>query len=247
MITAIAIDDEPKAIDVIQHHISKINSLELVAHFYNAKEAISFLKKNPINLIFLDINMPHMSGLEMLKELKLQPYIIFTTAYTKFAIESYNHNAIDYLLKPFEFDRFQIAIHKVEEQMALQKKQEAFFFIKDGLKNIKLCFNDILFIKGSGNYLDISTKEKVYSPRMTFIDIVNKLPPAHFIRVHQSYIVNIEHIDKIENNHIYIGPHRIAISNRYKELFFNRLGIKPIIKSITSGQASPRGMKKLKP
>ncbi len=223
MITAIAVDDEPKAIQVIQHHISKMDAITLLSYFHNAKDAIEFLKQNPVDVIFLDINMPHTSGLEMLNELQLRPQVIFTTAYAEFAIESYNYNAVDYLLKPFEFDRFQIAVHKVEERIASMKKQKAFFFIKDGFKTIKIEFDDILFVKGSGNYLDIITKEKTYSPRMTFVEIVEKVPSSQFTRVHQSYLVNIVNIDKIENNHVYIALHQIPIINRYKELLFKHL------------------------
>lgn len=225
MITAIAIDDEPKAIEVIKFHASKIENLDLIVHFYNPKEAITFLRQNPVDLIFLDINMPNMSGLEMLEELKLKPNIIFTTAYSDFALESYSYNAVDYLLKPFEFDRFQMAVHKVEERIAFQKNQNSFFFIKDGFKNIKIQFNEIFFIKGSGNYLDIVLKEKVYSPRMTFMELVEKLPSSEFLRIHQSYIVNINTIDKIENNHVCIEKHEIPISTRYRELLFKRLNL----------------------
>ena len=225
MITAIAIDDEPKAIQVIQHHLSKIDTISLLSHFYNAKEAMVFLKQNPVDLIFLDINMPNMSGLELLNELQIKPQVIFSTAYAEFALDSYNYNAIDYLLKPFEFDRFQMAIHKVEERFANLKQQNQFFFIKDGFKNIKIKFDDILFVKGSGNYLDITTKEKTFSPRMTFMELVEKLPALQFVRVHQSYMVNISTIDKIENNHVCINSHQIPISSRYKELFFKRLNL----------------------
>ena len=225
MITAIAIDDEPKAIHVIEHHVSKIDNLELISHFYNAKDAITFLKQQPVDLIFLDINMPHMSGLEMLQELQLKPIIIFTTAYSEFAVDSYMHNAVDYLLKPFEFDRFQLAINKAEEKISSLKAQKEFFFIKDGFKNIKIAFETILFVKGSGNYLDITTKEKVHVPRMTFTEIIAKLPASKFLRVHQSYIVNIDHIDRIESNHIHIKNHQIAISSRYKEAISKRLSL----------------------
>lgn len=225
MIRAIAIDDEPKAIQVIQHHASKMDDLELVSVFYNSNDALAFLKQNPVDLIFLDINIPHMSGLELLENLNLKPNVIFTTAYTEFAIESYNYNAIDYLLKPFEFDRFHVAINKAEQRIASQKKLDTFFFIKDGFKNIKLEYNSILFIKGSGNYLDITTIEKVYSPRMTFKEIIKKLPTSEFIRVHQSYLINISNIDKIENNHIYINSYKIPISNHYKDAFYKRLDL----------------------
>lgn len=225
MITAIAIDDEPKAIEVIQHHISKISGVMLMEHFYNAKEALTYLKQNPVDLIFLDINMPHLSGLEMLDELQRKPQVIFTTAYADYAVDSYNYNAVDYLLKPFDFERFQIAIDKVKKRLE-EFKQQPFFFIKDGFKNIKIEFEDILFIKGSGNYLDIFTNNKNYSPRMTFSELVEELPSAQFIRVHQSYIVNIAHILKIENNHVYVTTHKLPISSRYKEILFKRLNLK---------------------
>lgn len=223
MIIAIAIDDEPKAIEIIKHHSSKIDNLNLIAHFSNPKNAIAFLKENPVDLMFLDINMPFMSGIEMLKELTLPPPVIFTTAYSEYAIESYTFNAIDYLLKPFEFDRFQLAINKFENRIVHQKQKDSFFFIKDGFKSIKIDFDDILFVKGSGNYLDISTNKKVFCPRMTFAEIIRKLPSYEFIRVHQSYLVNVSNIDKIENNHIFIGLHKIPISSRYKNQFLKRL------------------------
>lgn len=226
MITAIAIDDEPKAIKVIEHHASKIAHLQLVAHFYNADDALQFLKQNPIDLIFLDINMPNVSGLELLNVLQHQPLIVFTTAYSEYALDSYNFNTVDYLLKPFEFDRFQLAIKKVEERLASLKQQNQFFFIKDGFKTLKIAYDTILYVKGSGNYLDIVTDEKTFSPRMTFTEMVEKLPASQFIRVHQSYLVNIEKIDKIENNHVCIEQHNIPISNRYKDTFFKRLDLR---------------------
>ncbi|WP_242133879.1 LytR/AlgR family response regulator transcription factor [Aestuariivivens marinum] len=225
MITAIAIDDEPKAIKVIEHHASKIEHLQLVAHFYNADDALQFLRQNPIDFIFLDINMPNVSGMEMLNKLQHQPLIVFTTAYSEYALESYNFNAVDYLLKPFELDRFQLAIKKVEERLESTKYNSSYFFIKDGFKTIKIAFEDILHIKGSGNYLDVVSKEKTFSPRMTFTEIVEKLPASQFVRVHQSYVINISKIDKIENNHVSIGEHKIPIGNRYKTPFLKRLDL----------------------
>lgn len=225
MITAIAIDDEPDAIEVIKHHIAKIKTIELIATFHNANDALKFLKDNFVDLVFLDINMPHMSGLEMLQELKSKPLLIFTTAYAEFAIDSYAHNAIDYLLKPFEFDRFLLAINKAKDQIEFQNTNQKNVFIKDGFKTINIAFDTILFVKGSGNYLDITTTGKVYSPRMTFIDLLRKLPSSNFIRIHQSYLINCNHIDQIENNHIYIESYKIPISNSYKDILYQRLNV----------------------
>lgn len=225
MITAIAIDDEPKAIKVIQHHADKLNNLNLLASFTNAQEALVYLKENLVDLVFLDFNMPHLSGLELLDNLRFKPLIIFTTAYSEFAVESYQYDAVDYLLKPFEFDRFQQAIFKVEQRLESQKQSLSYCFIKDGFKNIKVVFEDILFIKGSGNYLDVVTKVKTHTTRMTFLEMVEKLPASKFVRVHQSYVVNVEHIDKIENNQVFIASEKIPISSRYKDILFKRLNL----------------------
>jgi DNA-binding LytR/AlgR family response regulator len=226
MITTIAIDDEPKAIEVIQHHLSKMDGITLLEHYYNAKDALAFLKQNPVDFIFLDINMPHVSGLEILDQLKRKPLVVFTTAYADYAVDSYNYEAVDYLLKPFEFERFQIAIDKVKSRLEEGRSDKSFIFIKDGIRNIKIEFGSILFIKGSGNYLDIVTEDKNYSPRMTFNELIEKLPSAQFVRIHQSYIVNVDQIQKIENNHVYIAMHKLSMSNRYKQMFYRLLGLK---------------------
>lgn len=225
MITAIAIDDEPNAIDIIQHHAARLKQLELIAHFHSAQKALEYLKRNPVDLIFLDINMPEISGLELLQSLQVKPQVIFTTAYSEFAVESYAHNAVDYLLKPFEFDRFQLAVNKAEQRISSTTNTDDFFFIKDGFKNIKISFDAILFVKSAGNYLDIHTTSKVHSPRMTFTELSQKLPLSQFLRVHQSYLIGVNAVDKIENNHIYIGQAKIPISSSYKEDVFRRFGL----------------------
>ena len=218
MIRAIAIDDEPKAIQVIQHHVSKSKKIILLSVFSNAKEGLNFLKENPVDLLFLDINMPHLSGFELLAELHVKPFVIFTTAYSEFAVDSYTYDAVDYLLKPFE-----MAIKKVEDRLAIAKEQNTYFFIKDGFKTIKIAFEDILLIKSSGNYLDIITKHKTWSTRMTFTEFIDKQLPLVFTRVHQSYLINNSKIDKIEHNQISIETYNIPISTKYKELFFKSL------------------------
>ena len=225
MINAIAIDDEPKAISVIVSHISKMDGVTLLHGFCDPIKALAFLKENPVDLIFLDINMPHLSGLELLQKLQVKPMLIFTTAYSEYALESYDHNAIDYLLKPFEFERFKMAIDKAKTQLDAHKMQSTFFFIKDGSATVRIWFNEILFIKGSGNYLEIVTKEKTHAPRMTFNGIMDVLPSNFFIRVHQSYLINLEQVDKIVDNHIYLGKNRIPISHKFKEQFYKRLNL----------------------
>ncbi len=225
MINAIAIDDEPKAIEVIQHLINRIDYLSLIHHFHNSEDAITFLNEQPVDLVFLDINMPEKSGLDLLKEIDRPVNIIFTTAYTEHALESYNYNAIDYLLKPFSFSRFLSAIEKARNKIKSKQLSQPFFFIKDGFKNIKITFKDILFIKGSGNYLEIHTVGKIHISRMTFKNIIEKIPAADFIRTHQSYLVNTQHIDKIENNKIHINTTRIPISEKYKNTLYKKLNL----------------------
>ncbi|MEH6657829.1 LytTR family DNA-binding domain-containing protein [Leeuwenhoekiella marinoflava] len=225
MISAIAIDDEPKAIKVICSHTEKISELNLIRTFTDPQDARAFLKENLVDLIFLDINMPHLSGFDLLEELKLKPLLIFTTAYSDYAVKSYEHNAVDYLLKPFNLPRFYEAIEKVKVRLNSINSQKTDFFIKDGFATTKIKFEDIIYIKGSGNYLDIVTIDKTHSPRMTFTEILQKLNPSQFLRVHQSYLVSINMIEKIENNHISIYNQKIAISKKYREAVFKKLNL----------------------
>jgi two-component SAPR family response regulator len=127
MIIAIAIDDEPKALQVISSHVSKLKNIELAAQFTDPVKAVSFLRENPVDLMFLDINMPRMTGMELLAALKAEPHLIFTTAYSQYALDSYSYNAVDYLLKPFDFDRFKIAVEKAEERLQARKTNSPVF------------------------------------------------------------------------------------------------------------------------
>lgn len=230
MIHCIAVDDEPKALDIISIHASKAPEIHLVGMFTNPHEALTFLKDNFVDLIFLDINMPGISGLQFVEKLQTKPYIIFTTAYSEYAIDSYNFEAIDYLLKPIEFDRFYKAINKVKKQIQLNSLQQdsllnKFIFVKDGYKQIKIGIEDILYVQSEGNYLNIvSVNEKVLV-RMTFQSIMEKLPANLFFRVHLSYVVNFSHIQKIEDNQIFIHDAKIPIGVKYKEKLMNFLNL----------------------
>lgn len=230
MILCIAVDDEPKALDVISIHASKAPEIDLVRTFTNPKDALAFLKDNFVDLIFLDINMPGISGLQFVEKLQSRPYIIFTTAYSEYAIDSYNFEAVDYLLKPIEFDRFYKAVNKVKKQIQLNSLQQdsllsKYIFVKDGYKQIKICIEDILYVQSEGNYLNIvSINEKVLV-RMTFQNLMEKLPANLFFRVHLSYVVNFSHIQKIEDNQIFIQDTKIPIGIKYKEKLMNFLNL----------------------
>ena len=230
MIVCIAVDDEPKALDVISIHASKAPEIDLIRTFTNPNDALAFLKDNFVDLVFLDINMPGISGLQFVEKLQTKPYIIFTTAYSEYAIDSYNFEAIDYLLKPIEFDRFYKAINKVKKQIQLNSLQQdsllnKFIFVKDGYRQVKICIEDILYIQSEGNYLNIVLNKEKVLVRMTFQSLMEKLPANLFFRVHLSYVVNFSHIHKIEDNQIFIHDTKIPIGVKYKEKLMNFLNL----------------------
>jgi len=231
MIKAVIIDDEPEAIDILEFHASKIEYLKVVARFYDPVKAIDYLRENYVDLLFLDVNMPEISGIGLLKKLKVKSLVIFTTAYEKYAVESYKFEAIDYLLKPVDFEDFLNAINKAEKAISVRQNNnlvEPYIFIKDGKKTIKLFFDDIHLLKGCGNYVEFITKSKKYLSRITIMELLNKLPPHLFVRVHNSYIINFEKVDKIEHNQIIIMDNKIPIGENYRGLFFERIENKMI-------------------
>jgi DNA-binding LytR/AlgR family response regulator len=230
MILSIAIDDEPKALDVISIHASKAPEIDLLKTFTNPELALAFLKDNFVDLIFLDINMPLISGLQFVERLQSKPYIIFTTAYSEYAIDSYDFEAVDYLLKPIEFDRFYKAICKVKKLIQLNHIHQdsllsKFIFVKDGYRQIKVCIEDIQFVQSDGNYLHIVTNNEKVMVRMTFQNLLEKLPRNLFYRVHHSYLINFSHIQKIEDNHIFIRNSKIPIGIKYKESLLTFLNL----------------------
>ncbi len=228
MINCIAVDDEPKALDIIKIHADKSPDINLINSFTDPEKALIFLKDNYVDLVFLDINMPHLSGLELIAKLQFKPNIVFTTAYSEYALDSYEFEAVDYLLKPIEFDRFNKSIHKVKKLMQLNTLHQdsflkKFIFIKDGYRQVKIVIDDVLFIQSDGNYLNIEAINNKVMTRMTFQQLMEKLPRDIFVRVHNSYIVNLTHINKIEDNHIFIQDLKIPIGIKYKEELTNYL------------------------
>lgn len=230
MIVCIAVDDEPKALEVLSIHAAKAPEMQLVRTFTNPQEALAWLKDNFVDLIFLDINMPGISGLEFIGKLQSKPYIIFTTAYSEYAIESYDLEAVDYLLKPIEFDRFHKAVSKVKRQVQLNSIQQdsllsKFIFVKDGYKQVKISIDEILYIQSEGNYLNIVTAKEKVLVRMTFPFLMEKLPRNLFFRIHNSYVINLSHIRKIEDNHIFIHQVKIPLGIKYKDPFLSFLNL----------------------
>ncbi|RYD80911.1 MAG: response regulator transcription factor [Sphingobacteriales bacterium] len=217
--TAIAIDDEPIALDIIRSHASKVPFVELLNVFTNAFEAISYLQENKIDLIFLDIKMPDISGIDFMKSLSKPPMVIFTTAYTEHAVQSFELDAVDYLLKPFSLSRFLKACNKAQELFNLRNQRSEnkseYIFIKDGYEQIKVELNEILYVEASGNYTQIQLKDKLLSSRITINDLAELLPKTDFVRCHRAFIVAKSKISKFDRSQIWIGEKIIPIGATY--------------------------------
>lgn len=222
---AIAVDDEPVALDVIKHHTDKVPFVELRETFSDAFLAINYLQKHPVDLIFLDIKMPDISGIEFLKSLSKVPLIIFTTAYTEHAVQSFELDAVDYLLKPFSIARFLKACNKAQELYSLRsQKLESktdYIFVKDGYEHVKIMLNDILYIEASGNYTQIQLIDRLVSTRITINDLIELLPSSDFIRCHRAYIVAKNKIAKFDKNQIWIAEKIIPIGTTFVNLNFS--------------------------
>ncbi len=232
MISCIAIDDEPMAVEVIERYCQKTGLTELKATFREPVKAIEYLGRETVDLVFLDINMPDVSGIQLLRTLPVKPMVIFTTAYSNYAVESYDLNAVDYLLKPITFERFLAAVNKVPGLKAVKNgtvgKEEdgASIFVKSGPLTYQVKVNDILYLEKDGNYITIFLKDKNILVRENMGDIFDLVPPADFIRVHKSYVVAIRHITMIEVHQLTIGQAKIPIGSTYRENLRARLGLK---------------------
>jgi len=220
MLSAIAIDDEPIALDVVKNLAEKIPFLSMKAFFANAFEAIAFLRTEKIDLIFLDIKMPDISGIDFLQSIPNPPMVIFTTAYNEHAVQSFELDAIDYLLKPFSLSRFLKACHKAHEQYELRNtsnisSQPASVFIKSGYGQVRVELDDILYMESSGNYVQFVLADKKIVSRLTMSEAEALLPAASFIRIHRSYIVAKKHIHKIERNSVWISQTELPVGASY--------------------------------
>lgn len=222
-LNCIAVDDEPLALEVIKRFGEKIPALNLMETFQNPIEAVEFIKENPVDLVFLDIQMPDLTGLEFINSFAEKPMVIFTTAFADYAIESYEVDAIDYLLKPVLFDRFYKAVNKalmkIEESGTEIRAEEDFMFIKSDTRIFKINYNDILYIEGMRDYIAVHTPKQRILTLMSMTRMLDKLPKRRFMRVHKSYIIGIGHIHMIQNNRVLINQKEIPISNSYKEQF----------------------------
>ncbi|MET3501713.1 DNA-binding LytR/AlgR family response regulator [Mucilaginibacter rubeus] len=230
MITCIAIDDEPKALEVIERYCLKTSLVDLKATFREPVKAIESLNREKVDLIFLDINMPDISGMQLVQTLSPRPMIIFTTAYSHYAVESYDLNALDYLLKPITFERFLAAINKAAAALSsrngVSKEDEPTVFIKSGPQTYQVKVDEILYLEKDGNYITIHLKDRNILVRENMGDIFDLVPAADFLRVHKSYVVAIKHITMIEVHQLIINGEKIPIGSTYRDLLRSRLGLK---------------------
>ena len=237
-IRCIIIDDEPLAISVIKNHLSEFQNIELVATFSTAISALQTIEENEIDVIFLDINMPKMSGLEFLRTLTNKPHIVITTAYREFAVESFDLDVLDYLVKPIPFGRFLKAIHKIQARINLEKekltniviKEEPFIFLKVDKKMMKIKLNDILYIESLKDYIKVFTLIENYLVHKSMTSISEELPSDNFLRIHRSYNIAINKITSVEGNTVEINKKRIPIGRNYliqaKHKIFNSTDFK---------------------
>jgi two-component system, LytTR family, response regulator len=229
----IIIDDEPLAIEGMQAHIENIPGLKLLGSFDNPLDAIPFLQQQVIDLIFLDINMPEINGLNFVKSLHNPPLVIFATAYPQYAIDSYELDAIDYLVKPVRLERFLKAVNKAQQYCNLLEQPEKnhsneitnidadYLYIKTDKKFVKILIKDILYIEGLKNYVVIQLKEKKILGSMNLKSIGDQLPAQQFARISRSFIVNTRHIDSFDSFCIYIRDNELPIGDSYKDYFFS--------------------------
>ncbi len=234
MIKCIIVEDEELARNVIQSHLNKSERFELVGTCSNALEAIDVLNNREVDLMFLDIQLPGMTGLNLLRSLQNPPLVVLTTAYPEYALESYEFNVIDYLLKPISFERFSKTINKiVDGKIYSQPAKESnslsgdHIFIKSNSKFFRVSFSEIIYIQSMKDYLKIHTPEYAVVTHQTMSDMEKILPPKQFIRVHKSYIVAFSHVRSIFGNSVEMEKTTIPIGINYKERLMNIIGRKP--------------------
>ena len=231
--TCIIVEDEVLAQDVIKSHLARIDNLELAGVYRNALEAHEALKTREIDIMFLDIRLPGMSGLQFLRGLKDPPLVVLTTAYAEYALESYEFNVIDYLLKPISFERFSRAVNKIlDGRLFSRTSKEAdpfsddHIYIRSNSKFFRVNFSEILYVQGMKDYLKIHTADYALVTHQTMNDLEKTLPATQFIRVHKSYIIALRHIRSIYGNTIELEKVTIPIGINYKESVMNLIGRK---------------------
>ena len=221
-IKCVIIDDEPLAIKVVENHLNEFQNFEVVNIFNNPIEALPLLEKGEIDVLFLDINMPKMNGLDFAEIINSKTNVVITTAYREYAVESFDLNVLDYLVKPIPFNRFLKTINKITQQVYLKKgihkeedSNESFIFLKVDKKLVKIKFEDILYVESLKDYIKVFTTTDNYLVHKSLTSITEELPESNFIRIHRSYTIAIDKVKSVEGNLVEIGTTRIPIGRKY--------------------------------
>lgn len=219
MIKAIAIDDEPIALDIIKRFAERIPYLNLEKQFLNGVEAKEYLKDNEVQLLFLDVRMPDINGIDLFKDLEEKPLVIFSTAYSEYALSGFELDALDYLLKPYTFERFEKAVLKAKELLELKGilDNNPTLFVKDGYQMIKVDLKEVLVLQALGNYIRFIFQGREVLARMTIKEFLSEWADHTFLQVHRSYIININRINKIDRHTIWVEDMEIPIGGSYLE------------------------------
>ena len=221
---AIIVDDEPKAIELLQSYLSHFSVIELVSTFRNGLKAFQFMSKEPVDLLFLDINMPHLSGISLAKMVPKHTKIIFTTAYPEYAVESYDVEAVDYLLKPISLERFSKTIGKLlQNRQETPENTKSVLMIKSGTKHYRTDIHDILYLEKSGNYMEYQLGNKTILARESIQEALSALP-EHFIQIHKSIIINLHRIEFVDKENVSINGKLLPIGSNFREELGKRLG-----------------------
>jgi len=226
----IIVDDEPLAREILESYVEKVPFLKLIASCKNAFEALDKIQQEKPDVIFLDIQMPDLNGIQFYESLVYKPLVIFTTAYSDYAVSGFDLDATDYLVKPFSFDRFMKAVNKARVNRKKEVSENSgnfrrkFMFVKDGVKIVRVPYDDILYFEGMKDYVKIVMKEKFILTLISMQHMADKLPNDLFVRVHRSYIVSISKIEKVEKNRVVIADKWIPVGNSYKDLLSDALG-----------------------
>ena len=224
MIKCIVVDDEPTARDILQMLIKQIEGLELIALCKNAMEALDVLNKNTIDLIFLDINMPDMSGISLAKSIPKTSKVIFTTAYREYAVDGFDLQAVDYLLKPIALERLVQAVQKYRlENTSIQESEKDYLIVRSNRKMIKINFTDILYVESLSDYVKLHCTNQTIITRETITALEAKLPSKAFIRIHRSFIVSINAISSYTNEYVEINDSSLTISRSYRNAFLRKM------------------------
>jgi two-component system, LytTR family, response regulator len=228
MLTCLIVEDEPLARNLLTEYVSKVSDLRLVEACSSPLVALEILRKQHIDILFLDIQMPELTGISFLKVLKNKPLVILTTAYSQYALEGYEHDVVDYLLKPITFERFLRAVDKVNQRVhspsrtvpeTLQKPADDFVFVKDGTKLVKIQLSDILYVEGLKDYVAIHTKSQKVVTLQRMKSLEDQLPADRFIRIHHSFIVAVHAIDAVHKGEVKIGTAMLPVSESYRKSF----------------------------